>query len=339
MAKTDYVISFLRIFAALAVIFLHTCSTLLLNPDIFSFSSGQEIFLRIGYYLFMWAVPVFFMITGSLLLSLEKLLDYKTIFKKYVLRIFLALLIFGIPFAAVKVYLEQHTFSLPLIVKAFIGNQSFAHLWYLYALIGIYLIMPVLKPAVKSADFKTLTIFCACILVMEFLFPVISDISGVNIAFGMPVGYSVFYILAGYLIRSRRNLLKTGVCAAIALVCALSVAVLVCSGRWKAIADSYFSPLVALYSVSVYSLVISLGDIRLSERQAKLIWKLDRLCFGVYLIHPVFIQFSYRILKITPLSFEMYPLAAVIFFVIFSVLAFAASFVMSLVPPLRKYVI
>lgn len=77
----------------------------------------------------------------------------------------------------------------------------------------------------------------------------------------------------------------------------------------------------------------------LSEKQISAIWKIDRLCFGVYLIHPVFIQFVYRMLKINPCSFRLYWMAAMLFFAAFAICSFAASFIMQLIPWLRRNVL
>lgn len=342
MNKINTKISFLRIFATLAVIFLHTCSTLIQNPDIFEFTHNQEVFMRIGHYIFIWAVPVFFMITGFLLIGSDKKLDYKITLKKYVSRIFYALTLFGIPFAAVKIFLEKHCFSVKLILKAYLENDSFAHLWYLYVLIGIYLVMPVFKPAIKNADVNTLTIFVISLFVFNFLIPQINSIFEINIAFCLPITYSLFYITVGFLMQktSVLHFFTRKVSIILVALSIISIVFLVVFKKWHNIADSYTSPLTAIYSISIYSLFINSKDKKPStEKFTKFIWKVDRLCFAVYLIHPIFIQFAYRFLKITPLSFNAYPLAVVCFFIVFSAASFAASYIMNLIPVLRKYVL
>ena len=69
-------------------------------------------------------------------------------------------------------------------------------------------------------------------------------------------------------------------------------------------------------------------------------WKVNRLCFAVYLIHPMFIQFTYRFLKVTPVKLtELYPIAAVAFFIEFVIVAFIEAWILNMIKPLRKYVL
>ncbi len=75
-----------------------------------------------------------------------------------------------------------------------------------------------------------------------------------------------------------------------------------------------------------------------SGRTAAHLW----YCFmliGVYLIHPIFIQGFYRILKFTPMHMGAYRLGTVLIFLIVSLLSFLACAVLRLIPPMRKYVL
>ena len=73
--------------------------------------------------------------------------------------------------------------------------------------------------------------------------------------------------------------------------------------------------------------------------EKKVLWKIDRLCFGVYLIHPLFIQATYRVLKITPMRFGVTWVGTIVLFIFFVVCSFAFSFIASLIKPLKKYVL
>ena len=72
MRETRFWICKLRIIATLAVIWLHTNGTIWGNQELFLLSDGQKRFFAVNYYLMWWAVPVFFMITGYLLLDKNK---------------------------------------------------------------------------------------------------------------------------------------------------------------------------------------------------------------------------------------------------------------------------
>lgn len=70
--KIDINVSVLRIIATLSVIWLHTCSTLSDNSTLFLLSGNELLFYKIGSQLMCFAVPIFFMITGRLLLNRSK---------------------------------------------------------------------------------------------------------------------------------------------------------------------------------------------------------------------------------------------------------------------------
>lgn len=98
---------------------------------------------------------------------------------------------------------------------------------------------------------------------------------------------------------------------------------------------SYNSPLILVLAASMFIVFRSI-----SLEGAKRLWKVDRLCFAVYLIHPVFIHFTYRYLRITPAKFtELYPIVTVGLFIVFLTSSFIGSWMLSKVKPLKKYVL
>ena len=91
---------------------------------------------------------------------------------------------------------------------------------------------------------------------------------------------------------------------------------------------------IAVLAVSIVSLFITR-----EWKNIRFLWTVDRLCFGAYLIHPLFIQFTYRFLKITPIDFSLYLVVTVLFAIFFIGLSFVASWIMRKSGLLRKYVL
>lgn len=333
-------ISFLRIAATISVVFLHTCCTLSLNPETFDFSKSQEIFFQTGHQLFLWAVPVFFMISGMLLLSSEKEMTYKAVLKKYVLRLALALILFGVMFGAVKSFVEFHTIKPLYIMKWIIENDTFSHLWYLYTLISVYLILPLLYSGVKHMSDKDLLILLSLCFLFSFFAPTVQDITGMRIEFSISVSYAVFYFILGYYLKRTpvRRIFKGNINILIIILCVAAIIALIITDNYNNISNIYTSPLIAVYSIAVFCLALDRKE-EISENKFKKIWKIDRLCFGVYLIHPLFIQLTYRFIKITPLSFNNYILMTFVFAIVFTVISFLASFIMNLIPFVKKYIL
>lgn len=215
-----------------------------------------------------------------------------------------------------------------------IENQSFAHLWYLYVLIGIYLVLPVLQYAVsrmKTTDFKWL--LCS-LLVVDFLFPLIKSGTGLSIAFEIPFSYCLFYLFLGYYINKwggiRPQLAIGGI-----LVSALIIIVTNYLGVYPKEISAYNSPVIAVMALCIFSLFRN----GIRGGCSEILWKIDRLCFGVYLVHPVFIHFIYRFVKSTPVSFGRYYFSVIGFALLFTVSSFAASMILYKIGIARKYVL
>lgn len=64
-------ISILRIMATLAVFFLHTNNTILNNTQNYQLSSENKFLMSVNISIMNWAVPMFLIITGALLLNKE----------------------------------------------------------------------------------------------------------------------------------------------------------------------------------------------------------------------------------------------------------------------------
>ena len=284
-----------------------------------------------------WAVPVFFMITGALMLDPDKKISVSSLFI-YVRRIMCALILFGLPYAMLKL-IPQYGVSPIILIKAVgavISDTGFGHLWYLYVLMGIYLVLPVFKSFIEKAGKEELVLVIFALGTINFLFPLISNLTKLKIAFSVPFSYPVFYLLLGYILNKNRAQIKEKRLVLLAMLLMLIAFVWFVNFKnlnatiWTA----YTSPLIAILAAVIFSLFV-LNDFK----ERKRLWGIDRLCFGAYLIHPLFIQFSYRFLKITPLNFEMYFIGALSLFVVFTILAFVASWILMRFSLLKKYVL
>lgn len=285
----------------------------------------------------MWAVPCFFMITGALLLG--KPIEYPVIIKKYILRVFYALVLFGFPFGLVKVFLESKVISMEMILNAFrliIEGKSSTPLWYLYTLIGLYFCLPVLNKITELPD-KTWKGFLLSLFSFDFIIPFISNVTGTEIAFHIPITYPFFYVLMGYYLKNKKiNLFENAAVRILGIIAIPLIIVLTCIfDICSAEIVAYDSPVIALYSVVVFSLFVSQKKDRLKDW----IWNIDRHCFGVYLIHMVIIQFLFRFLKLTPVRYNHYIGATIIIYCGILIGSFLGSYILGLIRPLKKNVL
>ena len=127
----------LRVAATLAVVLLHVLSGAVVSRGYFA-NDGEETIYWILMDLVSWSVPVFLMISGYLFLNPGKRITLKEMYGKYVSRIVLALLLFGVPFAGMELVLSEKCFRVNMIWRSLwmvLTGKSWAHMWYLYLIL------------------------------------------------------------------------------------------------------------------------------------------------------------------------------------------------------------
>jgi surface polysaccharide O-acyltransferase-like enzyme len=336
--RTD--ISIMRITATLAVVLLHTCNTITSNPEMFETTKEQFLYLTSVNALMNWAVPVFLMITGTLLLdSGKKITPHDAVFK-YSKRIFLALIVFGIPMSWMEIFATDRTINFSLIVTGVLNvveGKSWSHLWYLYTLIGIYMILPLLKPYVNNTSTEIKRYILVILFVFKFVFAFIKNLFRIEIAFILPfTGNAIFYLLMGeYLNKTIRegeiNKKKNALWLAGTIVTLICINVVAYPNGIELL--GYDSPGIAVLSMLIFR------QFMFCRWNPRYLWSIDSLTFGVYLVHPVFVNLTYKFLHISPLNFNPIVLSTIFFGGAFAAVSFVASYVMSKFGWLKKNIL
>ena len=154
----------LRILATFAVIVLHLSAQHWADTDVHT-RAWQAFNLYDS--AVRWAVPVFVMISGSLFLSGSQSLLH--ILKKNVLRLVTAFVFWSALYAVFMVNFEGCPKD--LIAQQFFNGHY--HMWFLFMIVGLYLIVPFLRPIVR--DEKLLRYFLLLTLIFTFLLPQIAS--------------------------------------------------------------------------------------------------------------------------------------------------------------------
>lgn len=172
--KRIYYLDILRVIACLTVIMIHTSATYVVrNFGTFNFWIGNlfDSLSRI-------AVPLFIMISGALLLD-EK---YELNNKKLIMHI-VKMVIFFVCWSVIYCIIYQ------IIVPVFFQNKSINfleilaalvqghyHLWFIYLIVGLYLILPLLKTWVNKNNKKYVEYFIALSLIFTYIIPEILSV-------------------------------------------------------------------------------------------------------------------------------------------------------------------
>lgn len=210
-----------------------------------------------------FAVPVFLIISGYLLLEPTKPIDYKKAIGQYAKRMGIVLLLIGTLFAYMELFFASKSFSFTDIGEAvyltLIGN-TWNHMWYLYVLIGIYLVLPVLKPIYKHLPINIIDTFLVLMFVFCSILPIVKQLSGFSLGVTLPVNtIFLFYFLLGGRLRLNNDIRWIGnplvVLSLMIIPLASAYFEFIKGYVFLEVLSSYTSPIIALLALSIFKIV------------------------------------------------------------------------------------
>jgi len=148
-------------------------------------------------------VPLFVMLSGALLLQPSKVDEpLKVFFKKRVSRIVPPFVFWMVAYFVWRAFVNGETLSLYSIGEGIIWGP-YIHFWFIYMLIGLYLITPFLRVLVAHASRRLIRYFLVLWLVGTAVVPLLGlfvDYSLNNSVF-LLTGYVGYYVLGLYLLQ------------------------------------------------------------------------------------------------------------------------------------------
>ncbi|MGE5532869.1 MAG: acyltransferase, partial [Bacillota bacterium] len=153
-------VDLIRTIAVVLVILLHAAIEPTPNIDIMS-SQGTQLWWTSNIYntISRTAVPLFVMLTGALLLQTNKANEpLGVFFKKRWNRIGLPLVFWGTVFFAWDFTVKGQALTLVSVFQGVLAGP-YVHFWYVYILIGLYLITPLMRVIVANADWRIMRYF------------------------------------------------------------------------------------------------------------------------------------------------------------------------------------
>lgn len=340
--KKEIYIEYLRAAATLAVIFLHINMTVVANYLPNEMGILNYVIFNDCYILVKWAVPCFVMISGALLLNPQKKVDYKRI-GKYITRMIIVLLTFGIVYAYMELIFSEKSVTFDMIFRASLNmleGESWSHMWYIYTLIGLYLVTMPLRYVVEKVTMRELEIIILTLILGNFLIPSLNTILGITLENYMLISeYIVWYILGYYIAISERNFIRYAILGVFT-----SVIFMIVSENLSIYYTATSFPLnhqtknifTLILGISIFSIAKEIGKIK------KL--KYGRICkficansFAIYLVHPIFINIIYKVFLITPLSFPT-GFGIIILSLIVFILSLMTSLLLRRCPLIKKII-
>lgn len=347
----------LRIIAIFFVIFNHTG-----NKGYFLFSERPVGSAQFWIYLFIsifckFAVPVFFAISGALMLGKEDE-PLKVLWSKRILKIFILLILYSFIYYLNKIYRGNSTFSLHELTKMMYTTYVRGHLWYLYAYIAFLISLPFLKSMVRSLETKYYYYMIAIAVILKGIIPVVEYLlwqGDITLYSKIKVSWLmeniVLYPCIGYFMHHKIDAKKTK--AMIPVLWMLNVAGILISSYMtyykgqvtgvlsESKSQSFHNSFAVLNCMAIFlTFKYVFEKYRIPSLMEQIILSIGKCTFGIYLIHNLIkdrkvIQ-DFRIMLI---SMGMnYMVAVFIQCLLVLFISYVVTYILLKIPILKKLV-
>ncbi|MBR3224872.1 MAG: acyltransferase [Atopobiaceae bacterium] len=336
MQRADRIgwIEWARALGALGVVLLHVfTSTSLRIMDSISYTRLAA-YNAVGIVAGRWAVPAFFMITGYLLLDPAKEVGPKKA-RKYAMRMVGVLLTFGVFFSLLEEIALCRESGAPLgasvalrAVVDVLTASSWDHLWYVYALAVVYLLVPPIRKISNQLGNRKFALLTTALFVGVLVVPTLlrlwlflggSDVYATEdgpIAFVQNVAIGITCFCVGGCMRwTRGNVfaIAVGLLSLLVMLGSSIACTLAKEGDLGFIflQGSCFACAYALGVLSLLQRVLGPTTVRTNS----VVDYLAKDSFGIYLLHPLFVHLILMVfdpLLLPPILFEALLYVAVV---------------------------
>lgn len=340
----------LRVLAVIAAIVLYISAGWL---DQSAVGSTQWTVLCTYNALTRWCVPMFAMLSGAFLLDPKKQVTLRDIFFRYILRVLAALLVWGVFYALLDYGHSDWHFTWAGIKSAFgyvLRAETHGHLWFLYVMLGLYLVTPILRAFVRGASRGAFHWFFILTFLVSSLLPTLQKLWPAQLALPMAwldrmdiflvLGYVGCYVAGYYLKNYTLGRLAEFIIYILGILGAVitvwgSAALSIHHGSFREALFEYRAPNVIFMAVAVFVLfryVLGVSEER-SRRQR--LGGVARITFGIFLIHEFFVMLL-RYFGVSTLSFNPILSVPVLSAAVF-LCSFVVAWLISKIPLLGRY--
>ena len=168
-------------------------------------------------------------------------------------------------------------------------------MWYIYMLIGLYILTPILRAFTKNATQKTFLFILAILFILTSIIPTINFLFNIKIVtFGLDELLWVLYYLLGYYL-TKYNIVHKKIFYVSSIISILIIGLL--HFIYYQHLNGYEWPFNIILSSAIFYLFSS-GAIKV--RKNKVIQFISKYSFGIYVIHALWINVIYKCLHFYP---------------------------------------
>ena len=340
--KTEriFYLDILRVMECVAVIVIHLSGEMEVLGDI------GDIYFWVGNIfnsLARFAVPIFVMISGALLLNEEYNYSFEKI-KRHIkknIKFYIFWSLFYALFRYKEAILNGDLSQAKNFVISIINGEY--HLWFIPMIIGLYLLVPLLRLWVKKENKKQVELFLVLSIVFSFVIPTIRIVfPNLNIKlfdfFSLEhvSGYVSYFVLGWYLTCIKINIKKVLLYFAGAISLAVSIfGTYLLSMHYESFVHIYdnFAINVFLYSCVVFLIFQeAFNNGKYLDGNCKFVTFISDNSMGIYAVHIFSMNLVYK------LHITVYPLVDLIANIILVfIISYTISFFMKKVPFFKQF--
>ena len=324
MKKTrEYAFDILRVISMIMVIIIHIANVYCRSYGMISTKS--YLISLIFNTICRVSVPIFFMISGSLLLDRS---FNKEKYIKRVLKYIVLIVVWDI------IYLVWEYFYLGVTydkLYMLIIDPYRAHLWFLYTILVLYAIQPLLKLIMDKSN----NVVKIILLTVWIILSLASMINPYVAKFFTIFSYIGYFIIGKYLYDfiKKYDLRKYNISLVLIMIICFSISIWmnyslsIKLNQFYNLFFAYRTPFIMISSFALYVLIIS--NYR-KDSLNKFITGLSDLSLGVYLIHGIFLDVTVKIFIYSSIN-------SLIGIPVFTVIIFVLSIISTIIIKKIKY--
>lgn len=305
----------LNIIAILAVIAMHCNGLIHGNPNTKAWNTSL-IIECICYF----AVPLFFMISGANLMKYRQRYSTKEFYKKRCKKVVIPFIVWAIIMFIWKIFIIKtinvQSVNSPIkLINSFFSNKEEPTYYFMFEIMAIYLIMPLLSLLAKEEHKKTLWFIVGLYFVVNATIPNIAPLLGIKLydSFKVPLNGYTIYVILGYLLsetsieKKRKIYIYIGAVVGLIYRYVSTFILSKAAGQVIKITWGYGSWHCILLTISIFILVKDLNiinKIKNNEEIQKIISKIAGCSFGIYLIHMIVKYYYINVFNINTASWQ-----------------------------------
>lgn len=284
-----------------AVVMIHSSAIHIARYEIGSLS-----WLGVTFYgtVSRWAVPLFLMCSGAIMNDPNRAVPLKKLFSKYLLRLFLSLVVWSSLYEGLSVFVLKDTAPLQQLLResvknVFYGNTHY-HLYFFWPIFALYLALPLTRLVIRSAEEKVLRyilllyITFGCILpFLQYFWPFSQMQASLLYLIMAPTWFCPGLGLLGWYLRKHQ--VRHWLAPFLLFMAGFMVTMLgtwirsVRFGAWEGMYLIGFSPFVIAMAAGIFQLCQYVGNRMrgsLGERVKAVVQHFSMASFCIYLVHP-----------------------------------------------------